>query len=109
MSFANNLKMECFYRGIFLKDLAEKIGVNYSTIMSYSNKNVIPRADIAVKIAKVLDVSVEYLVTGDISDISGIDRSMYPFMNDLKNVEPVFMDLLIRLIHELAKKKSFNS
>ena len=73
MSFANNLKMECFYRGIFLKDLAEKIGVN--------------------------------LVTGDISDISGIDRSLYPFMNDLKNVDPVFMDLLIRLIHELAKKK----
>lgn len=104
MSFANNLKMECFYRGIFLKDLAEKVGINYSTIMSYSNKDVIPKADIAVKIAKALNVSVEYLVTGDISDISSTDNSLHPLLNDLKKVDPVFIEILVRLIHELAKK-----
>ncbi len=104
MSFANNLKMECFCRGIFLKDLAEKVGINYSTIMSYSNKDVIPKADIAVKIAKALNVSVEYLVTGEIQSVSGIDSSFYPFLNDLKKLNPVFIDILIKLIHELAKK-----
>ena len=51
------------------KELAEKIGVSQNGISTWKATGVIPRADIAIKIAKELDVSVEYLVTGELSEV----------------------------------------
>ncbi len=51
------------------KSLASDIGVSVSTISMWKNRQNYPSADIAVKIAKKLGVSVEFLVTGEsISD-----------------------------------------
>ena len=44
--------------------LADAIGIRQSTISGWRTNNRIPPADRAVKIAQVLGVSVEYLVTG---------------------------------------------
>ena len=64
MGFKENLKSELQYKGMTVRELAELSGVNKQTIDNYlSTHNSIPSADAAVKIAKVLDVSVEYLVT----------------------------------------------
>ena len=51
MSFRDNLKSELEYQDIKVKELAAKTGLNRKTID-------------AVKIAKALNVTVEYLVTG---------------------------------------------
>ena len=48
-----------------IKELAAKAGLNAGSISNYLKENSsIPSADIAVKIAGALNVSVEYLVTG---------------------------------------------
>ena len=47
------------------KDLAEAIGCGQSTISGWKNGRSIPPADIAVKIARQFQTSVEYLIEGD--------------------------------------------
>jgi transcriptional regulator with XRE-family HTH domain len=65
VGFKENLKAELTYSGMLVKELAELSGIKKHTIDNYLNThNSMPLADAAVSIAKVLGVSVEYLVTG---------------------------------------------
>ena len=65
MSFKDNLKDELSYQGILVKELSAKSGIAKRTIDNYLRSNESqPTAENAVKIAKALNVSVEYLVTG---------------------------------------------
>jgi transcriptional regulator with XRE-family HTH domain len=65
MSFGTNLKQELIYAGMLKKELAAKAGINKRAIDTYVRTNSsMPPADTAVKIAKALGVTVEYLVTG---------------------------------------------
>ena len=65
MGFKENLKDEITYQGLLLKEVALEAGLNQKSLNNYLRENSsIPSADIAVRIAKVLGVSVEYLVTG---------------------------------------------
>jgi transcriptional regulator with XRE-family HTH domain len=65
MGFRENLKSELQYSGIMVKELAVATGISRHTIDNYLNvRNCEPSADAAVKIARVLGVTVEYLVTG---------------------------------------------
>ncbi len=53
-------------KDITAKDLGLLTGIGYRTIESWtSTKKIMPRADSAVKIARALNTSVEYLVTGE--------------------------------------------
>lgn len=69
MSFRNRLREEISYKGFTIKELSAKVGVSNSTFLSYVDaRGVLPNVETAVKIAKALDVSVEYLVTGENSN-----------------------------------------
>jgi len=65
MGFRENLKAELAYSGMIVKELEARSGIKKKTIESYlGNRGYIPSAEAAVKIARALGVSVEYLVTG---------------------------------------------
>lgn len=65
MGFRENLKDEISYQGIMIKELAAKSGVQAGSISNYLKENCsIPSADVAVKLATALNVTVEYLVNG---------------------------------------------
>ncbi|MDR3200445.1 MAG: helix-turn-helix domain-containing protein, partial [Spirochaetales bacterium] len=65
MGFRENLKAELSFSGMLVKELAKLSGIKQNTINNYLNvKKRIPSAENAVKIAKVLGISVERLVTG---------------------------------------------
>ena len=65
MGFRENLKDELKYQDIKVKELAAKTGISKRAIDHYlAEKHTEPTAETAVKIAKELGVSVEYLVTG---------------------------------------------
>jgi transcriptional regulator with XRE-family HTH domain len=65
MGFRENLKAELVYSGILVKELAARAGLKKHTVDNYlSVRGRMPAADVAVRIAHVLGVSVEYLVTG---------------------------------------------
>ncbi|HOS36404.1 MAG TPA: helix-turn-helix transcriptional regulator [Treponemataceae bacterium] len=64
-SFKERVKSELSYKGWILKELAAQTGISKRTLDSYlDSREVMPSADQAVKIAKALQVTVEYLVTG---------------------------------------------
>ena len=62
---------------ILQKELAEKAGISTNGISTWKVTGVIPRADVAVKIAAVLGVTVEYLVTGEVPGVDGNDELAY--------------------------------
>jgi len=64
-NFKKNLRSELDYLGLTVKELSAKTGIPKGTLNCYLGVRAsIPPADIAVKIANVLDLTVEYLVTG---------------------------------------------
>ena len=64
-NFKENLRAELDYAGLTVKELSAKTGIAKGTLDCYLGVRAsMPPADIAVKIANALDVSVEYLVTG---------------------------------------------
>ena len=66
MGFKENLKSELLYQDMQVKELAVKTGISRHTLDNYLNvRENMPTADVAVKIAQALGVTVEYLVTGD--------------------------------------------
>jgi transcriptional regulator with XRE-family HTH domain len=66
MEFRDNLKQELNFSGMLVKELAAASGVPKRALDTYllCENASMPPADTAVKIARALGVSVEYLVTG---------------------------------------------
>ena len=63
--FKTNLRTELDYLGLTVKELSAKTGIAKGTLDCYLGARAsMPPADIAVKIANALGVTVEYLVTG---------------------------------------------
>lgn len=58
-----NLKVMRAKRGVTLKVLADKAGVNYNTIIAYEKGYHSPRTDNLFRIAKVLDCEVTDLIS----------------------------------------------
>ena len=54
------------YQGLLDKEVAARAGISKRSLDSYVGAEAcMPSAEVAVKLAKVLGVSVEYLVTGE--------------------------------------------
>lgn len=75
MSFWQNVETEREYKNISRKELAKKADFAVSGISLGLSHDSIPSADIAVRIAKVLGVSVEYLVTGKESSLANANNT----------------------------------
>ena len=65
MSFKDRLRKIIEYKGLLMKQVAIGAGIKQSTFLSYVDaRERMPPADVAVRIANVLGVSVEYLMDG---------------------------------------------
>ncbi|MGP1444708.1 helix-turn-helix domain-containing protein [Treponema sp.] len=76
-TFIKRLERLMADRGLQQKDLAKKAGISSNGISTWKITGALPRADVAVKIADILGVTVEYLVTGHISNIDKTDELAY--------------------------------
>ncbi len=72
MSFWTNVDLELKYQGITRKELSYKINVKEITIHKAIERDSVPNAETALKIAKVLNVSLEYLL--DIKDSNSLSK-----------------------------------
>ena len=109
MGFKDNLKSEISYQDIRVKELATKAGISKKTLDNYLNtREHVPSADVAVKIAQALGVSVEYLVTGD--ELFLLKSSLGPEIRDLiqkfKLLSEDDRKLVITIIQTLLNRKS---
>ena len=64
MNFWENVDAELEFRGMNRKTLAQEAEFDVSNIGKGIKTGSAPSADTAVRIARILNVSVEYLVTG---------------------------------------------
>lgn len=67
--FKERLSDELNYQGISKIDFAAKVGISINTLNMYLYRGSIPAADIAVKMAKTLNTTAEYLVAGEDFDL----------------------------------------
>ncbi len=75
-SFIDRLERLLEERDFQKKDLAEAVGISRTGISTWRVSGALPRADIAIKIARFLNVSVEYLVFGDINELDKMNDSI---------------------------------
>ena len=119
MGFRENLKNELSYSGMLVKELAFQTGLKKHTIDTYlSVRGRMPAADAAVRIARVLGVSVEYLITG--SEIAENKNALYlsPEVRHMARIveklKPDYRKIAISFIetlkkHEELQKNRLNS
>lgn len=104
MNFRKRLRDEIEYRGIYIKELANEAQIPLRTLETYLGpRESIPSADIAVRIAKVLGVTVEYLVTGE----ENYEFSKYlPFkklLDDLLILPESTIETIYTMVHAAAE------
>lgn len=64
-NFISRLEALLNDRKISNKQMCLDIGITTSAVTTWKKRNTIPSADVVLKIAKYLDVSLEYLITGE--------------------------------------------
>lgn len=64
MSFAERLKTLRKKKGLSQTELAELIDVHYTQVSRYERNETMPNAQVVVNIAKALESTVDYLVSG---------------------------------------------
>lgn len=103
MGFKENLKDEMEYQGLTTKDLAQKSGVSKRTIDNYLLANPQePGVYNAQKIAKALNVSVEYLVTGaEYKSPVAITGERLEFLNSFEKLPADDRLLILSLIKKI--------
>ncbi|MDR1932264.1 MAG: helix-turn-helix domain-containing protein [Spirochaetales bacterium] len=111
MGFRENLKAELSYRDMLVKELADLAGISKRTIDNYLRENgSIPSADNAVRIASVLGVSAEYLVTGCENHRKQTFYSLPPetrsLLQTLEVLETGDRKIVINLIKSLKERKN---
>ena len=73
--------------------------------MYLGTQNSMPPADVAVRLAKVLNVSVEYLITGEKSETPPIPQENSVIEKDLKRLPKNIADSIVDMVHNLAKRE----
>ena len=108
MTFKDRLREEIEYKGILIKEISAEIGISNNTFLSYINsRNVMPNVETAVKIAKVLNVSGEYLVTGEDSLHTEKNKHLRDLIKDLSNIDEKTLLVLKTMIHALVQRNNF--
>jgi len=108
MGFRENLKSELSYSGMLVKELATQTGLKKHTIDNYlSVRGRMPAADVAVRIARVLGVSVEYLITGHETVEKNTSVHFSPeicrMARIIEDLEPDHKKIALSLIETLRK------
>lgn len=96
--FKQMLRNEMEFQDIKVKELALRTGISQRTLEGYIGvRGSIPPADVAVKIAKALNVSVEYLVTGESlnkTNKKNVNNMFEVFASDKKILLKDIIDIL---------------
>ena len=94
LQFWINVKNELEYNLITQKELASAIGISYNTLQSWITKNRLPDAEQALKIAKQLNTSIEYLITGKNENQKGLNQNLQDMIPKLNHLSDENLELI---------------
>ncbi len=113
MSFNENLKEAMFCKNLTTMQLAVITDINAGTISNYlKTKGSMPPADKALKLAKALDVSVDFLINGfnSKSNIEALQRKslpveIYRIAQDMTKLEKDELSAVKSVVNVMKKGK----
>lgn len=106
--FSKRLEFEIDYKGYGRKGFAAKAGIKKRALDAYLGKQQsMPPADVALKIASVLGLSVEYLITGK-EYRQSVDISDYLKFKDILDDLSVLPDEILHPIKTMIKTAADN-
>ena len=104
MDFRERLREEIEYSGLLDKEVASRAGITKRAIDSYVGaRGCMPSADVAVRLARVLGCSVEYLVTGHDTRQRHLDTKTRRVVQLFSKLEPADQDSLLQLLERMVK------
>jgi transcriptional regulator with XRE-family HTH domain len=108
MGFRENLRAELNYADMCVKELAARTGIKKGTIDGYlREKGYTPSVDIALRIARALGVTVEYLVTGNENPkgkaLSGLSPELRGLLQTLMELSDSNRRIVIKNASQLAE------
>ncbi len=112
MSFWENVDKELEYQGISRKELALRTEMSYNNIGNGIKRNAMPGADTALRISRVLGVSIDYLLGDEAAeDCTQPEKRELVLLNkyksvinDLENLQPSLREPIIEMIKKVASK-----
>jgi transcriptional regulator with XRE-family HTH domain len=105
MDFWMRLKNEIKTKNTTQEWIAGKIGVPLSTFRKWMTRKTYPDIKEGVEIAKLLETSAEYLVTGVVTEsLSGTERKL---INSYRKLSPTDRENVMLAINAWAGKKGY--
>lgn len=112
VTFADRLREEMEYLALTRKELAIKADVKQRALDMYlGTQGSMPPADVAVRLAKALQVTVEYLVTGEQQEKTSVQKSIKSKIErDLENCSTTTQNFLSTAVHLFSEyEKNFHN
>ena len=108
IDFRTRLREEIENSGLLDKEVAAKANISKRTIDSYVGvQGCIPSADVAVRLAQVLNTTVEYLVTGETSTFqTSNDNKIKSITSKLKHFSEKDLSIINAVVDGLDEKYS---
>ena len=114
MSFKENLKEAMYCKNLTTVQLAALTNINSGTISSYlKTNNSMPPVDKAIKLAKALNVSVDFLVNGfeekaesSIQQKSPFSIEVFKIAQKMNGLEKDELAIISSIIDLLKKRKT---
>jgi transcriptional regulator with XRE-family HTH domain len=111
ISFKENLRNELDYCDLTVKELSAKTGIPKGTLDCYLGARAsMPPADVAVKIADALAVSVEYLITGNpekrMLSLSGQNHTIRSIIQIILTLTAKDNEIILELAKVLKRQAS---
>lgn len=67
----DNIKLIAKRRGITISSLADQVGISEPTIYGWKTQS--PRANTLLQVAEILNVSIDFLMTGELKELTNAD------------------------------------
>lgn len=112
MDFAQRLKELRKKKGMSQAKIAELIDVHFTQISRYERGDTKPNAEPMAKLAKVLDTTVDYLMTGSTEDIiidSGLNKELITRFKQLKDFNSEDKKTVLSLMDAFIAKTKIQS
>lgn len=104
MYLAQNLKFLRQRLGLSQKEVADRIGKNYTIIGGYERGKVLPPLDIVLKLCELYDVDVSVLINVDIAEAETNHQSWDTYRKPDDNTLLRLVERLEKQLHQLEER-----
>lgn len=107
MDFVNRIDLKLKEKNVKRQAMYDDLNLNHSAVTAWKKRGTIPSGDICLKIANYLNVSVEWLLTGNEPEKTALNIEEKNFLKDYNELKPEqkqSVEVIIKSFKETNKK-----